>query len=49
MGQGAAIYGRRLALPEREVRLMWKRRLYIVLRFLVCLILAMYILTINAR
>lgn len=33
---------------RREVMRMWRERLYIVLRFLVCLALAAYILTIDA-
>ena len=32
----------------KGVRLMWRKRLYVVLRFLVCLALAAYILTIDA-
>ena len=41
---------RRLATPLRKgVKRVWKNRLYVVLRFLVCLAFALYILTINAR
>jgi hypothetical protein len=53
--QGTAAEGhgcgfRRLATPLRKgVKRVWKNRLYFVLRFLVCLAFALYILTINAR
>ena len=35
--------------PGGEVMLMWKKRLYIVLRFLVCLVILACIFTIKAR
>jgi len=48
-GRRTLLYNRRLATPLREgVKLMGRKRLYAVLRFLVCLALWGYILTIKA-
>ena len=44
--EGCCCMKRRLATPlGKGVKLMWRRRLYIVLRFLVCLVFWACILT----